>query len=153
MSSKTQSPVAGLEDRESAHSATAAEESSEILVIEDDESMRRLLAEILRAEGYRVAAVPSPVEALDIVENLGEHDSPLYALDLVVADWWMREMTGGDFMEWFRDHDKQTPVVVISAYLTEETAHEALRLDASAVLSKPFGVADFLEVIELEIGA
>ncbi len=124
----------------------------ELLILEDDDNMRTLLEHLLRDEGYRVASATSPLEALEIVESLGQHDSPLYALDLIIADWWMPEMTGGEFLEWLRDADEQTPVIVISGYLTDETAREALRRDASAVMSKPFALTDLLATIDSHLG-
>lgn len=123
----------------------------EILVVEDDVDMSNLIEQLLTDKGYQVVSVNSPVDALNVVECLGEHDSPLYALDLVITDWWMPEMTGGEFLTWLREHDASTPIVVISAYLTDETARQTLQLDASAVLSKPFALEELVEIVDGEL--
>ncbi|MFB6351921.1 MAG: response regulator [Bradymonadaceae bacterium] len=117
-------------------------------MVEDDTEMRALLGQILRDRGYRVAAVPAPNRAMSVVEGLGEHDNPLYALDLVIVDWWMPSMTGGEFLAWLRDQNLNTPVIVISGYVAAEVVDAASEVGAADILSKPFELDDFVDCIE-----
>lgn len=107
---------------------------SRVLVIEDDEPLRELVAILLADEGYRVRAAPAGREALSSLHEWRPH--------LIVLDLRMPDMDG-----WaFRAAQRQTgfaevPVLILTAAGNPERHAEAL---AAPVLTKPFELDDLL---------
>lgn len=106
-----------------------------ILVVEDDDALRRSLILTLRAAGYR------PVEARSVGEaerSLGHHRPALILLDLGLPD--------GDGLEFIGRlrAKQQTPVVVVSARDAEAMKVAALDAGADDYVGKPFGVEELL---------
>ncbi len=101
-----------------------------ILIVDDEEGMRRLLVRVLAREGYQAAAVKSGVEAMRRIS--GE------SFDLVITDIQMPGMDGLALLEELKSFDPALPVMVITAYGTVESAVQALRAGAYDYLTKPF---------------
>jgi len=101
-----------------------------ILIVDDDDGMRRLLVRVLGREGYEPLAVASGREAL--AELAAD------PFDLVVTDIQMPEMDGVALLHRIKEFDPGLPVIVITAYGTVENAVEALRAGAYHYLTKPF---------------
>ena len=118
-----------------------------VLVADDDEEMRALLATALRDEGYNVVEASDGLELLDRLEFAGEDGDwvPLY--DVVVSDVRMPGVTGLEVLEGMRQVDWSTGVVLISAFADQQVHDDARRLGAMAVLAKPFALQDFLDAI------
>lgn len=111
-----------------------------ILVVEDDESARTSLVELLEDRGYRLADAANGQEAL---EYLRRHEPP----DLILLDLMMPVMDGWRFRaEQQKDPAlADIPVIVMSA--TENIAQRLRQLDAAAFVRKPFDLAHLLDVI------
>ncbi|MBM4439949.1 MAG: sigma-54-dependent Fis family transcriptional regulator [Candidatus Rokubacteria bacterium] len=101
-----------------------------VLVVDDERSMRELLAITLRQAGYDVTLTEGGAAA---VERLGRE-----AFDLVVTDLRMDGTDGMDVLRAVRDRAPDTPVVVVTAYASTETAVEAMKLGAYDYVTKPF---------------
>ncbi len=101
-----------------------------ILIVDDEEGLRRLLVRVLSREGFQVVAVGSGEEALEQVAAEG--------FDLVVTDIQMPGMNGLALMRRLKEFDSTLPVIVMTAYGTVENAVEALRIGAYDYLTKPF---------------
>lgn len=100
-----------------------------ILVVDDEETMRRSLAEILRLEGCQVQAVSSGEAALEILRR--------DTIDLMLLDL---KMPGMDGLEVLRESARlvpETQVVLLTAHGSLESAIEALRHGAHDYLLKP----------------
>lgn len=121
---------------------------AEILLLEDEPEMRDLLTMVLSENGYEVAAVSSAIDGIEAIEKIGERGGDLYGLDLVVLDWWLPGMSGDQFLNWLRDRDDYTPVLVVSGFLDEDVLDEAGRSGATMALAKPFSIGKFLRAIE-----
>ncbi|MFZ0996129.1 MAG: response regulator transcription factor [Candidatus Dormiibacterota bacterium] len=80
---------------------------AEILVVDDDPDTLRALADLLTADGYRVASASGGREALRRISS----DSP----DCIVLDYAMPEVTGFEVLQHLRESGSQTPVVILSA--------------------------------------
>jgi len=78
-----------------------------ILVVEDDDSTRKLMEAILRLNGYEVLLARDGVDALDTMEN--------HHVDLIVLDLMMPRMDGYEFTETLRGHDDNTPILMVTA--------------------------------------
>jgi CheY-like chemotaxis protein len=78
-----------------------------VLVVEDDEELRQTLAELLRAEGYKVDTAGNGRQALERLPELGR---PVILLDLL-----MPEMTGWDLLRELEVRGHQADVIILSA--------------------------------------
>ncbi len=104
--------------------------SERILIVDDEEGMRRLLSRVLTREGYDTVAVGSGAEALRLVAN--------ERFDLVVTDIKMPEMDGLQLLAELKEYEPSLLVIVITAYGTIENAVQALRSGAYDYIAKPF---------------
>lgn len=105
---------------------------SRILVVDDETSMRQLLEITLRKEGYRVTTARSGSKALEAFEKA--------PYDLVISDIKMPDMSGVEVLRHVKGVAPETPVIMITAYSSAETAVDALRLGAYDYIAKPFKV-------------
>jgi two-component system NtrC family response regulator len=101
-----------------------------ILVIDDDESLRRVLEYNLAQEGYAVLAAGTGEQGLDLLRKEGA--------DLVVTDVRMPGMDGLQVLEGVRKVDPNIQVIILTAFGTIEMAVEAMRAGAFHYISKPF---------------
>ncbi len=101
-----------------------------ILIVDDEEGMRRLLSRILVKEGYETFAAANGQEALQAVA--------LEEYDLVITDLKMPGMDGLTLLNELKDYDPRLPIIVITAYGTVENAVQALRSGAFDYITKPF---------------
>ncbi|HKT80527.1 MAG TPA: sigma-54 dependent transcriptional regulator, partial [Vicinamibacterales bacterium] len=120
-----------------ATSATSAETAAEkraprILVVDDERSMRELLAIVLRREGYEVVLAENGRMAIETLER--------EPIDLLISDIKMPDMSGVDVLRAAKRIDQDTLGIMITAFASTETAVEAMRLGACDYLSKPFDV-------------
>jgi CheY-like chemotaxis protein len=107
-----------------------------VLVIEDSEVIRRVLALVLEAEGYRVYECPTGSRALGLAREVHP--------DLITLDLALPDLDGRELLHTLRT-DKGTrdsPVVVLSAYADVLTSSE--RASAADVIVKPFDLDDLL---------
>ncbi|MFY8123950.1 MAG: response regulator, partial [Silanimonas sp.] len=105
--------------------------SPRIFVVDDDRTVRFVLAEALRDAGFAVQAFDSADAALAAL-GAGERT------DLVFTDVRMPGTGGLDFLEALRRRDATLPVVVMSAYTDVATTAGAFRGGARDYLPKPF---------------
>ena len=103
-----------------------------VLVVEDEEIVRELVCEVLRAEGYRVSGTDRGSEALRLVrEELG-------AIDLLISDVVMPEMNGAVVARRLRELSPRVKVLFVSGYSESDMADQGLEALAFEVLQKPF---------------
>ena len=103
-----------------------------ILVVDDEANMRRVLEIMLSRRGYRTAAA---VDGRDALEQLAE--SPV---DLIISDLRMPDINGIELLRRLREAGNDTPLIMITAHGTIESAVEAMRLGACDYLLRPFDV-------------
>ncbi len=101
-----------------------------ILVIDDDESLRRVLEYNLAQEGYAVLSAASGEQGLELLKKEGA--------DLVVTDVRMPGMDGLQVLEGVRKVDPSIQVIILTAFGTIEMAVEAMKAGAFHYISKPF---------------
>jgi DNA-binding response OmpR family regulator len=115
-----------------------------LLLAEDDDGLRPLLAERFRAEGFEV------VEAEDgsaVVEYLAEsivQNIRHPGFDLIVSDIRLPGLNALDVLRGARGALEATPVILITAFGDRRTHDRALLLGASAVFDKPLDVDDLI---------
>ncbi len=101
-----------------------------ILIVDDEQGMRRLLTRVLSREGFEAVAVGDGEEAL---RELATGD-----FDLAVLDIQMPGMTGLELLEEIKAFNPALPTIMITAYGTVESAVKALRAGAYDYITKPF---------------
>lgn len=112
---------------------------SAILVVDDELSMREFLEILLTKEGYAVSCAESGEDACTILD--GE------AFDLVITDIRMDNIDGLGVLRKVKEVNPETPVIMISAYATAETAVEAMKEGAYDYIPKPFEVEEFKKIL------
>jgi two-component system response regulator PilR (NtrC family) len=117
----------------------AARRAPRILVVDDERSMRELLAIVLKREGYDVLLAEDGRSAVSALER--------EAIDLLISDVRMPDMTGVDVLRAAKVVDREIPGIMITAFASTETAVEALRLGAADYLTKPFDVDELRIVV------
>jgi len=115
-----------------------------LLVVEDRESLRRMLTQALRQEDYDVEEAVDGRQAVERLES--------EAFDLVLTDLKLPLASGLDVLRAARRIDPSLPVVVMTAYGTVETAVEAMKSGAMDFLEKPIEIDDLYRVVALAVG-
>ena len=96
-----------------------------VLVVEDQESARESLAELLRGEGYEVHEAADGKAAMALVNQLD--------LDVVLTDLTMPGADGITVLRHIRDVSPQTLVIIMTAHASVETAVQAIRLERRTI--------------------
>jgi len=116
-------------------------EKAQILVIDDEPEIRRLIQEILSDEGYAVRVAE---DASSAAQALLERRP-----DLVLLDVWLPDMDGIQLLQrWKKDGSLSWPVVMMSGHGTIDTAVQATRLGAFDYLEKPLSLDKLLVTID-----
>ncbi len=103
---------------------------SKILVVDDEELIRRMCRSVFEAEGFEVIEASSGAEALSVLEK---KKIPLMLVDVV-----MPGMSGLELLKQVKERYRDTDVVIMTGYSTVEYAVESLKVGASDFLTKPF---------------
>src|SRR5579871_1740957 len=101
-----------------------------ILVVDDEGDIRESLQELLSLEGYEVELAANATEGTKRLES--------HAYDLVLLDLMMPDRSGMDVLKDVRDRDMETPIFMITAYGSTETAVRALKTGANDYFTKPW---------------
>ncbi len=114
-------------------------ETANILVVDDDRSMREFLDILLTGEGYNVTLADSGESGCNALIN--------DTFDLVVTDIRMKGINGLDVLRKAKAVNPDTMVVMISAFATADTAVEAMKEGAYDYIPKPFKVREFKKIV------
>jgi two-component system response regulator PilR (NtrC family) len=114
-------------------------EAKRILIVDDEQSMREMLAILLKKEGLDVRSAGSRSEAADALGR-----GPV---DLVLTDVKLPDGDGLEILRHVKAASPETAVVVMTAYGTTETAVAARKLGAEAYILKPFDVDELRIVV------
>jgi two-component system NtrC family response regulator len=113
-----------------------AEMTKTILLIDDDDVLRRILTHHLEEAGYRVLSEARGGPALEIFTTT--------EVDLVITDIQMPEMDGFELLKRIRAISPETPVIVITAFGSIDSAVHAMKLGAEDYITKPFNKEELL---------
>jgi len=113
---------------------------SSILVIDDKDSMRKMVAQTLTEEGYNVETAETGPEGIE--------KARLKPFDLVITDLKMPDMDGLAVLSALKEINTETAVLVMTAYGTIETAVEAMKNGAVDFLTKPFATQHMLVLVD-----
>jgi CheY-like chemotaxis protein len=107
-----------------------------VLVVDDDESIRRLLLTLLHFEGYEVDTACDGIEA---IERLAAAD-----YDAVVLDLMMPRLDGLGVLDWMGEEDGATDRVIV---LTAADSIAVRRKTVATVMGKPFDIQELIDEV------
>ncbi len=111
-----------------------------ILIVDDDQDNRELLAEALCKNGYETRMAASGEEACQKAEE--------QEFGLIVSDIQMGRLSGIELLKWFRKQCPDTAVVLLTAFGSVETAIDAMKYGAFDYLTKPINLSELFVVVE-----
>jgi len=109
------------------------------MIIEDDEAMRSLLEDFFEEEGFETDSASNGADALRILSK--DH------LDLIVTDIRMPGLTGLDILPGLRRLKPETPIIVMTAFGSEEVRRRSLERGATTYLEKPIHLSQLRTLI------
>lgn len=110
-----------------------------ILVVDDEENMRRILSQLLTNAGYTVYAACTATDAIKIFRE--------QSIALVITDLVMPGIDGLALLAKLKDFDASVPVIMITAYGTVDTAVSAMKQGAYDYVLKPFDNDEILYAV------
>ncbi|MGF1450610.1 MAG: response regulator [Opitutales bacterium] len=108
-----------------------------ILIVDDDTNFNALLCDIFEQSGYDVTAVSDPAEGFQLYRD--------ETFSLVVTDQKMPGMTGEALIRKMRSEREDTPIIMVSGYLDNETIRSLIREGVAGVFLKPLNVFSLLK--------
>jgi excisionase family DNA binding protein len=115
-----------------------------VLVVDDEASIRDLLAKTLALAEYDVDVAPDGRSALERMR--------MYPYDLLIADLKMPGMDGLTVIREAKRYKADLPVIIITGFSTEASAIEAVNLGVAGYLTKPFRVPQVLAAAAKALG-
>lgn len=110
-----------------------------ILLVDDDERLRRAAGKVLAAEGYRIVSVASGRKALDVLRR--------QKVDLVISDLRLPDLDGIRLLKSVRELQPETEIVMITGCGSIEVAVEAMKVGAYDFIQKPLDSASLLKTV------
>ncbi len=101
-----------------------------VLIVEDEEPIRKLIAKILNKEGILVSQAGNGKQGLEMINK--------YNFDLVILDILMDDISGFDVAREIRKYDVQLPIIFLSGKKEDEDIIQGLDIGADSYITKPF---------------
>jgi DNA-binding NtrC family response regulator len=109
-------------------------ERANVLIIDDDVEMGKLVADIARDHGHEATSISDPAQVIPMIEQ--------GAFDLVITDVRMPQMDGVELVERIKAFDPRIGIIAMTAFGSIDTAVRAVRAGAYDYLPKPFQPKD-----------
>jgi len=119
--------------------------TSIVVLAEDDDDTRQLIAAFLRRDGYDVVEVEDGSELEFFLSAMYAQDRERPAL--ILSDIRMPGRNGLEVVAHVREHDADVPIVLFSAYTTGSMRREAQNLGVAALLGKPFTLEELQRTV------
>jgi two-component system, OmpR family, phosphate regulon response regulator PhoB len=121
-------------------------DSARVLIVEDDDSLRRLIELRLQAEGFAIREAADGVEAMEIVET--------WTPQVVVCDVMMPRMSGLSVCRELRAREDtaSTPIILLTARCFDEDIQEVMTLGGIEYIGKPFEFAHLIATVRGLLG-
>jgi two-component system cell cycle sensor histidine kinase/response regulator CckA len=117
-----------------------------VLLVEDDRAVRTVVHSVLRRHGYAVLEAGGPKEALATAH---QHSG---AIDLVLSDVIMPEMTGPEMVMLLAERHPETRAVFLSGYSGDSLVREGVLGPQARLVQKPVATRDLLHAVRAELG-
>ena len=107
-----------------------------VLVIEDEENIRKIISKVLSREGYHVFEASSAEEGLDIIDkNL---------INLIVLDLTLPKMDGYEFTKELREANIEIPILMATAHQLPNDKHKGFMAGTDDYMTKPLDMDEFV---------
>jgi len=113
---------------------------NKILVVDDEEALRTVLAAELEGEGYQVTTAADGQEAINI---LGPS-----IFDLILLDIKMPNVDGFEVLKFVKERHPATKIIMLTGFADLKNAIESKKLGAEDFVSKPYDLVDLLTTVE-----
>jgi two-component system cell cycle sensor histidine kinase/response regulator CckA len=117
--------------------------AAKILIVEDEEMVRRATAEFLQVSGFEVLTASDGVQGLKVMD---EHAK----VDLVITDIIMPRMKGSEMAAELRRKHPELPILFVTGYT--QIPVELARFEGAAILHKPFALAELTRSVQALLG-
>jgi len=120
--------------------------SGKALIVDDDEKIRKMLQFLLMAKGFQVEVATDGISGLEAFKKKRP--------DIVLLDLMMPEMDGYEFYKRAKEDSciKDTPILILTANLSDEVSRELDALGAENRMAKPFKSARLLAALDSAMG-
>ncbi|MCQ2453074.1 MAG: response regulator transcription factor [Clostridia bacterium] len=108
----------------------------QIMVVEDDNNTRRLMATVLRQNGYEPVCARDGVEALEMMDS--------HHVDLIVLDIMMPRMDGYEFTRTLRESGSEIPILMVTAREAPQDKHKGFLIGTDDYMVKPVDEEEML---------
>jgi DNA-binding response OmpR family regulator len=123
-----------------------------ILLVEDDDEMRRMLARVLRRDGYSVVEAADGDDALDWLGAGILEGEPGRVPALIISDICLPVLSGLDLLEGAQLCPRPLPVILMTGFGDHETRARGRALGAVCVLDKPFSMETLRSAVRFALG-
>ena len=111
-----------------------------ILIVDDDADICQYMKTLLESSGYRVTTISDPTRVLKAIKAETFH--------VLIVDLMMPRMDGIELIGHIRKQDSDVAIIVSTGYPSVDTAVDAMKLNVSDYVRKPFEVDQFRQTIE-----
>lgn len=115
-------------------------EKKRILVVDDEDILRMLIADTLEFEGYIIEEAENGQEGLEMIKS----DS----YDLIILDYMMPEMTGMEVLEKIKPLNLIVPIIMLTAKAQQADRDLAYQNGAKYFMPKPFSPGDLVNLVD-----
>jgi len=133
--------------RPAAPAVALPQDDATVLVVEDDESVRQLVADVLRGQGYRVLEARGPAEGMIVAER-HPHD-----IHLLITDVIMPKTSGRTLADLLTIRRPGMGVLYMSGYTDDAIAHHGVLEPGAALLQKPFSPATLVSQVRAALSS
>jgi two-component system cell cycle sensor histidine kinase/response regulator CckA len=113
-----------------------------ILVVDDEETVRRFVERVLQEAGYKTALAPDGPEAIEVAARLGP-------FDLLVTDVMMPKMTGDELARRLRLNEPKLKILYLTGYSDRLFKEKMTLWQDEAFLDKPCTIKSLVEAVSL----
>ena len=124
---------------------TKVKSNPTILIVDDDDSIRNLLAEMLSLQNINTLEASSGEEAKEIFLKLQQ------TIDLIILDYQLKDLNGEKILKFIREKDKEIPVFIVSGIIDNEITKRLNELLVDKIIEKPFEFETLMESINYYI--
>jgi len=126
----------------SARTPAAAQAPIKVLIVDDEEPVRKFVERVLGEHGYHTALAVDGTEALEVAQKLGQ-------FEILITDWMMPRMTGDELARRLRQNEPGLKVLYLTGYSDQLFKEKVTLWEDEAFLDKPCSVKGLAEAVAL----
>lgn len=131
------------------YEVSARKNTPRILLAENDNDMRKLMALLFHKHGYEVIECADGTKLLDYLYLCSvSFPEETEVFNIIVSDIRMQGFTGLEVLKGIHKYEALPPVVLITAFGDENTHAQAYQLGAAEIFDKPFDINDLLAKVQ-----